>query len=398
MGDIGLLVGWLVVWNMKEKGKPSMEKKLHTLVYFAYYALIVLMIYAAVHYALPVVMPFMLAAVVVLALHGPSGRFAKKMHASEQPVRIVVLLLFYVLMAVFLSLFGARILSAAGSFVMRLPEIYHSTILPVIEQVYQWMEQTAAQIDPQYVETVQNAFTQLSAGMNEQISSFSVTVINGVSEALTNMPAMVVNTIIMVVSSFYMAADLEKISAFLHEHLPQRWNALLRQVRRKLGVSLKIYLRSHTLLFLMTWAELAVGFFLLRVPHLLVISLLVALCDILPVLGTGTVLLPWAIIAALLGYYPMAAGVGVLYIVITIIRNIVEPRLVGRQIGLHPLLTLAGMLVGAHLFGILGMFGVPVALSIFVQLYDDRKAEDVTQKEKGGVLIEDDGMEGAGSN
>ena len=118
----------------------------------------------------------------------------------------------------------------------------------------------------------------------------------------------------------------------------------------------------------MSFAELSIGFLLMRIPYAVGFALLVAVIDIMPILGTGLVLIPWAIIAAILGNYSMALGVALLYVIMLVVRNIVEPKLVGQQMGLHPLATLVSMFVGLQLFGIFGLFGFPIILSLYFKL------------------------------
>lgn len=120
---------------------------------------------------------------------------------------------------------------------------------------------------------------------------------------------------------------------------------------------------AYVFIFLMTFAELAAGLLLLRIEGAFAIAFLIAVLDILPVLGTGTVLLPWAVIAFAGGNARMGIGVIGLYLIITVVRNIVEPKLVGKQMGLSPVVMLPCMIVGLHFFGILGLFGVPLLAS-----------------------------------
>lgn len=353
-----------------------MEQKQKVLINVLYYSIIVVGIYALIRFALPVFMPFLIALIVVLLIRGLSRRAAGCLHAPERAVRLIFLAIFYLALFGLFLLFGAKAISGSTNFVTHLPEFYQNTVLPMIEQISDWIESVAAQFDPSFVEVVQNAFTQISTTLSNNVADFSATALSWASSFLTNIPSMILNVVLTVVSSFYLAADFEKISAYCREHLPEKWLTVIRNVRQTLHSTFGIYLRSYTLIFLMTWGELFLGFFLLGVPHLPLVSLLVALCDILPILGTGTVLIPWAIIAALLGYYPMAVGVGILYLVITIIRNTVEPKLVGKQIGLHPLLTLISMVVGLSLFGIIGLFGLPVTLSILIRMHETRQKSE----------------------
>ena len=119
-----------------------------------------------------------------------------------------------------------------------------------------------------------------------------------------------------------------------------------------------------------TFAELSVGLSIIRIENAVLIAFVISIFDILPVLGTGGIMIPWTIIAALQGNYSLALGLLIVYIIITIIRNILEPKIVGSQVGLHPLVTLMSLFVGAQLFGVLGLFGLPITLSLLKNLND----------------------------
>ena len=125
------------------------------------------------------------------------------------------------------------------------------------------------------------------------------------------------------------------------------------------------------MLFVVTFVELWIGLSILKIPYSLAIAFGIALFDLMPVLGTGGILLPWTVIALVTGNYGMALGVGLLYIVITVIRNSLEPRIVGGEIGLHPLATLVAMILGLGLMGLVGMLLFPITL---VALTNIRKA------------------------
>lgn len=103
-------------------------------------------------------------------------------------------------------------------------------------------------------------------------------------------------------------------------------------------------------------------------PYAVIVALVIAVFDILPVLGTGGVLLPWAAVMLVTGNYSFAAGLFILYLVITIVRNSLEPRSVGKQMGLHPLITLIAMFVGLELGGLAGLILLPMAVVILVNM------------------------------
>ena len=119
-----------------------------------------------------------------------------------------------------------------------------------------------------------------------------------------------------------------------------------------------------------TFIELSIGLTLIDINHAVLVAFIIALFDILPVLGTGGIMIPWTMLTALQGNYTIALGLLVIYVVITIIRNIIEPKIVGSQLGLHPVVTLCSMFVGAQLLGVIGLFGFPIALSLLRYLND----------------------------
>lgn len=193
-------------------------------------------------------------------------------------------------------------------------------------------------------------------------------ILTGLSEFVTGIPALVVKVIVMVVASFYMTADYDRIMAAAGKYLPEKVKRTVRTVKEHGGNTLKAYLKSYFLLFLITFAELAAGLWLLRIPYAPLIALAIAVFDILPVLGTGGILLPWTAVLLVMGNYPMAAGILVLYIVIVIVRNTLEPKIVGKQVGLHPLVTLVAMFTGLQLGGLPGIILAPMGVVILVNM------------------------------
>ena len=144
-----------------------------------------------------------------------------------------------------------------------------------------------------------------------------------------------------------------------------------------LGVnSLKKMIRAYCLIILITTFELTVGFYILKFigvfdsPYIIFIAVAIAFIDIIPVLGTGTVLLPWAVISFITGNIGMGIGLLVMYVVILVIRQIIEPKLVAGQVGLPPIATIIAMYVGSKTLGVLGFFILPFIV-ILIKVYND---------------------------
>lgn len=178
---------------------------------------------------------------------------------------------------------------------------------------------------------------------------------------ISAMPSVLLFVVVTVIAGFYFCVEPGQVGKFLSAHLPQRWAGKLPALRaRAKSVSFR-YLRAYLLILLVTFAQLFVGFLILRVRYAFLLSLLIAVVDFLPVLGVGTVLVPWAIVALFQKNFYLGFGLLILYAAVTVLRQIIEPRLIGKSLGLHPLAALIAGYAGWRWFGVLGMALGPIA-------------------------------------
>lgn len=191
---------------------------------------------------------------------------------------------------------------------------------------------------------------------------------------ISAMPSMLFFIVVTVIAGFYFCLEPGQIGRFLEKHLPSRIAVNLPKWRaRAKAVSFR-YLRAYLLILLTTFAELFVGFLILRVRYAFLLSLLIAVVDIFPVLGVGTVLIPWAVVLLIRKNFYLGFGLLILYGVVTVLRQIIEPRLVGKSLGLHPLAALIASYAGWRWFGFLGMALGPVAAMAIKALWRGRAA------------------------
>ena len=184
-------------------------------------------------------------------------------------------------------------------------------------------------------------------------------------------PTLLIKFIFTIVSSFFFTIDYYKITHFIiHQFKGERRDILLMLKDNVIG-TLGKFIRAYTVIISITFLELSLGFLILGIPNPLLLAGLIALIDIMPILGTGAVLLPWSIISFILGNTKIGIGILLLYIIITAVRQTIEPKIVGQQIGLHPILTLILMYVGAQLMGVLGLLILPIIATILVKLNKD---------------------------
>ena len=346
----------------------DLEKQKRFLIRAAYIAVVAVLVYAALKYLLPIMMPFLLGFLIVWILRKPAGWLAKKLHIPRKYVLLLLLVIFYVTMFGLLSLLGMRLVGLVKEAVPKIPSLYRNELLPALKVLADFVEQSLARFDPSLVAGLESALVSLSSSIEKALLSMSGSVMSWASDVALGVPGFIIALVLMITASFFLANDYDRVMNFLYDHMPQRIKNRLREVWHKLAGSLWIYIRSYTLFLLITFLELSIGLRLLKIPYAGIIAAGIAIFDLMPILGTGGVLIPWTVIAAVAGEYGMALGVGALYIVITMVRQYLEPKLVGKQIGLHPLATLIALFVGSKMFGLVGLFAFPVALSVYVQL------------------------------
>ena len=181
------------------------------------------------------------------------------------------------------------------------------------------------------------------------------------------MPSVLLFLLVSIISCFYFAVEHRTVCRVIGGLIPARFRG--RDWRHRAGVALRRYLRAYVLLFLLTLAELLIGFLLLRVHYAFLLALVTAVLDILPVLGVGTVLVPYAVLSLVTGHTGLGVGLLILYGVITVVRQVVEPRLVGKSLGLHPILMLVSFYAGFKLFGVAGVFVGPLLTMLIKGLW-----------------------------
>ena len=178
---------------------------------------------------------------------------------------------------------------------------------------------------------------------------------------------------VVIISTYYFAVDFNRINGFIIAQLPEKAANGVRVFKKEFVGTIVKFLRAYGLIIVITFLELFVGFTMLGIKYAFLIALVTAVIDILPILGAGTVLIPWAVFLLLTGDYYTGIALIIIYIVVTVIREIIEPKIVGKYIGLYPLLTLLSMYIGLKVLGVVGLLLFPIATIILKKLNDDGK-------------------------
>lgn len=335
---------------------------------FLFIGLILLLVYVILEYALKLVSPFILAIIIAYLLRRPALFLEKTFRLPYKPTAILLVLLFYCTIGVLISLLGVKLLSTIADLVSALPPLYANQIVPSLSYFFAEIEQAVSRMDPTLIPVVNDLSTQLIQSIGELVSNISVKTVAIVSGYASSLPGLFIRTILMIISTFFIAVDYDLLTGFVARQFTGRIRELMIEIKRYVVGTLFVCIRSYALIMSITFVELSIGFTIIGINKPILVALLIAVFDILPVLGTGGVMVPWVVISVIQGKYSLAIGLLIIYITVTVIRNIIEPKIVGSQIGLHPVVTLVSLFVGAQLFGVIGLFGFPITLSLLRHL------------------------------
>ena len=202
------------------------------------------------------------------------------------------------------------------------------------------------------------------------VNDLSARALGWASELVGRLPAIFLFLATTVLAIYFTALSYPEIAAFIRRQMPRRWHDTLTHVAVTLRSTCWKWLKAEALLCLITFCMLLAGFWYLQIDYALLTALLVAIVDALPVLGTGTVLVPWGVYQLALGSVPRGVALLALYAIILVARSLMEPRIVAAQAGLPPLTALLAMYLGFTLLGVGGMLLLPILLLFVKQLQD----------------------------
>lgn len=314
-------------------------------------------------YILPIVLPFLLGGLIALAAE-PAVKFCTQRLSMKRGVAAVLsVALTLVLLSATVSLVGAVAVKEIGNLADAVPDVQSG-----IAVLQNWLstaaEKVPAQLRPMARQTVEAVFTDRGTFVQQltgKLPGVLTRMLSGVGNGV-----MGVGTGIL--AAFLISARLPKLRTAVQNRLPDGWHTKWKPALQRAGGSLWGWLKAQGKLAVITWSIVTAGFLLLRIPYAPVWAALVAMVDAIPLLGTGVVLGPFAAISFLQGNSIRGVGLLCTYAAAAITRTVLEPRLVGKQLGLDPLVTLVALYTGYRFFGILGLLLAPILTSVVKNL------------------------------
>lgn len=183
-----------------------------------------------------------------------------------------------------------------------------------------------------------------------------------------NIPQIFMFILVTILATYFLSSDKNRILKFLDRKMPYNWLTKTRAITNNVFSGVFGWLRAQMIIMAITFTELLIGLSIIGIENSLLLALIIAVIDILPILGAGTVLVPWSIVNIFSGNTKLGLSTFLLYIIILFVRQLIEPKIVGQQIGVHPIFTLAGMYIGLQIFGVKGMLIGPLLVIIIKYL------------------------------
>ena len=308
--------------------------------------------------------PFAAALLLTVALQGPIKKITTKLHLKKDITSVFIVILFFSLLVAALFLLGFALYRQLNGILGALPETA-GRVSDIIKNLSERVKGFIGRLPDGTGDLVEGLPQAALDSVTKSVADF-VTDLAG--SLVSGVPVFFLSAAVMIIASAYLAKDYDNIREFFVKNFSK--GALSRIIEAKDTVFDNLFkvFKSYFIIMFITFVELLLGLSLLGFKYSLVAALLISIVDILPILGSGTVLIPWAVICALSENVKGAIGLAVLYLVIAAVRNVIEPKVIGSRVGIHPLIMLVSVFLGLRLFGGAGVLLVPMTVIVLKNL------------------------------
>ena len=318
--------------------------------------------YLFLQYVLPLLLPFLLAYGIAMLIRPVADKISKGTHLPRGLCSAFLLLVIFGIGGWGIWAGSVRLIAELGKLLERL--LSDGGILDAMDSLMLWAEKIGARFGFLKAEegNTQALYDAVAQMVGDALSSIATRLPELAANLFSALPSILFFLVVSVVACFYFCMDGVQILRDVSAFLPSKWRQKLPRMGQEMGDIFRRYIKAYGILMAMTFALLLVGFWMLRVEYAVLLAFLIALADLLPVIGVGTILIPWGIVMLLQKNFYVGFGLLILYLIISLVRQVAEPKVLGKSLGLNPLLTLFATYVGFSLFGILGMILAPVAM------------------------------------
>ncbi len=394
----------------------EIERKRATIINIIYYAMILTLVYLFVKYALWIFLPIVISFIIALILQRPVNAITRKTPVKRGLASAVCVFFVLFLLVGIVAVIGVSVVNYLKDFIAYITALFENTDV-LLANIENWCQNIISKlpegISGMISKNVSDIFDSVAlmlsgesgrtaneaaqSGMSFDLSWIKTPVASVVSTA-KQLPTIVTSVLITLIASCFLTSDFDSVSRFLRRQLSEKANRNFDRAKELLKSSFGKIVKAYCIIILVTFTEMTIGLSVLKLigvfnsAYIVIIAAVTAIIDIVPVLGTGTVIIPWAVYSLIVGNYGMAIGLIIIYAVISVIRQVIEPKLVAGQLGLPPFVTIMGMFIGLRLFGVLGMLIMPVVI-IMLKLLNEEGIIHVWKNKSDAEINDEDAPE-----
>ncbi|MBO4992009.1 MAG: sporulation integral membrane protein YtvI [Firmicutes bacterium] len=349
------------------------EQRKRYLVNAAYTVCVIALIIFVFRYAIFWLMPFVIAFSVAFVTKPIINAITRTLHLKRRPVAALVVALFYGTVGVLVVFASVQLVAGLRSWIFDMPQLYETEVIPALRSIYEDMMAMVSDWDPHTVGEIQKMAQNLMSELTNLVSTISSLLVSFISQMAMKIPSMFISTLFAVIGSFFIAMDYYRITNFIVGQFSEKNQGIIMDAKNYVVSSLFKILTSYAAIMFITFSELTVGFWFIGIKNHILLAACIALMDVMPVLGTGGVMIPWVLVEVIMKNYSMAVGLLCIYVFVTVVRNVIEPKIVGNRVGLHPILMLISMFIGGTVLGPLGIVIMPFLMIVVKNLNDTGK-------------------------
>lgn len=333
-----------------------------------YVVLLLLGLYLALRLSI-FYMPFLIAFIISLMIEPAIKWSMKKTKLTRRTSSIIIFIFVMTIILGSLTWILITLFSEASSLLQGLNNYFDKAYIQ-FQALIERFDFDKIHLSDEVLNVVQNS----TGDLLETISNWLRNSLTGLINLVTSLPSIAICIGITVVALYFICVDKIYILDQIEHHLPKVWVKKIGSHLRDLIQTLGGYLKAEATLVLISFIISLIGLYILQftgfnIPYPLLMALFIGFVDALPILGSGTVMVPWASICAINGDFNLGIAIIVLLIIMSVARQVLEPKLVSKNIGVHPIFTLIAMYTGFKIIGIMGLLIGPIVLIIFKNIF-----------------------------
>jgi sporulation integral membrane protein YtvI len=359
-------------------------RKRFALLNLALWAVFAWLLYQALYWAMPLVLPLLLGSLIAVLIE-PVVKLLLRLKLPRWLASALTLLLFFGGGATLLLLLAAKLAIELADFTKRVPDLTTGLVV----EAHDWMRKGIefyGTLSPAMTAKVQENLDKVSTTLTALAKNMAGAVLNG----LAQVPTLVTIALLSLIICYFVSKDFPKLQrmvlSWIHPTVREKGDVVLDD----LGRAVFGYIRAQAILITITFVQVLAGLLILGVDYAFSLSLLAAFLDILPLLGTGSLFVPWAVFLLVTGSTKLGVGLLIVYGLVVAVRQVLEPKILASSIGLDPLLTIIVMYAGYKVLGFLGVLLAPFLIIAFMSLVKVRAFEFLVDDTKPDLDEPDD--------